>query len=251
MQVAFTGSVARARARFAPERSIAALTALLAACSPPPSPPDAAVPVDDSGVADAGVTLSAVLSLLELAMPGGEVRLQAVAEIGLRSEGGGCALGPRPPDADGAWLRISGYRLGGQPTLCTNEDGGYVCRLPSNDEADVVYPAGSDPLGPGPILFAVGGGHDMGPAVVSVPRGGTLAATLDGATLHVSCSDDCSGERVIALADGLLCDFAFAPSLTLPRAPGPVSVARARPLRAGDGRGAVLIGRVGRGVRLP
>lgn len=229
----------------------AVLAAALAACSAPQPAPDAGSPAD-SGAVDAGVAMTAVMSLFELATPDGGMRLTASASIGLRALGdGGCTAVSRTNDSDGAWLRISGYRSGGQPTLCTNEDGGYVCRLPSNAVADVVYGAGSDPLGPGPILFAVGGGADIGPATVRVSPGGTLAATLDGATLRLSCSDDCSGARVIVLAAQLVCDLAFAPEVVLPFAPGALSVVRSTSAGAGDGHGALLIGRVGRGVAVP
>lgn len=221
-----------------------------AACSQGPTPADSGEPLD-AGVPDAGRTLNGVMSLFELTSADGGVRLLALASIGLHREAGGCDVGAPARDADGAWLRIAGYRLGAQPTVCTDEDGGYVCRVPSGAVADLDFPAGAEPLGPGPILFAVGGGADLGPVTVSVSPAGTLSATLDGAKLHLSCGPDCSADRLVVLGPGLSCELPVAAEVTLPFAPTSVSVVRARVMRADDAHGVALIGRVGRGVTLP
>jgi hypothetical protein len=238
------------------------LAAALAACSGPPSAPDAgdAGPASDAGPdagpADAGEVMTATMSLFQTATSDGGVRLQALVSVGPRSasDDGGCVVGPRPKDRDAAWLRISGYAAPGQgqPIVCMNEDGGYVCRFPSNDEVDVHYDAGVDALGAGSILFATGGGADVGAATAPVtPPAGTLSATLDGGTLYLSCTDDCSSARVVVVGDTLRCDLAFASTVTLPQAPASLSVVRVSSASGDDHRGALLIGRVGRGVSLP
>jgi hypothetical protein len=238
------------------------LAAVLAACSGPPSTPDAgdAGPTSDAGSdagsADAGEVMTATMGLFQTATSDGGVRLQSFVSVGPRAadDDGGCVVGPRAKDRDAAWLRISGYAAPGQgqPIVCMNEDGGYVCRFPSGIEVNVEYDAGVDALGTGQILFATGGGADVGAATALVtPPTGTLSATLDGGTLSLSCTDDCSSARVIVIGDTLSCDLAFAASITLPEAPGALSVVRAVSASGHDNHGAVLVGRSGRGVSLP
>ncbi|MBK7862507.1 MAG: hypothetical protein IPJ65_28650 [Archangiaceae bacterium] len=222
----------------------------LAACAGQPSQTDGGEPQ----IEDAGTVMTATMSLFETSTPDGGVRFESFVEISPLSAryDGGCELGPKPSDADGAWLRISGYAAAGQPLVCMNEDGGYVCRFPSGVEASVVYDAGTEPLGTGPILFAVAGGADVGSTAVSVtPPAGTLSASVEGKVLHLTCSDDCSAARVLVLSATLRCDLAYAPTLTLPVAPTAFSVVRATSAQTGDHRQAVLVGRVGRGVSLP
>jgi hypothetical protein len=252
------------------------LVMLLGACSPPPPPPDAGTPdggTPDAGAPDSGqVPMTATMGLFATIGPDAGQRLEAFvsvhAAITHDYDDGTCTADRvRPKDADAAWLRMSGYTAPGQPIVCMNEDGGYVCRLPSG--AEVTGPpwlaSTSDPLGTGTILFATGGGADVGPATVSGSATQTLSVQEDLSTLpptfHVSCTDGCPSSRVLVKLRGeggsVDCDFPYAPQLTLPDGAlavlsGPVwiSVVRisATTLQGDDHRGALLIGQVGRGV---
>lgn len=248
------------------------LAVLLGACSPPPPAPDSGTP--DAGPADAGPPPAMTATMALFATTGADAgqRLEAFVSVHAAVthdyDDGTCfADHVRPKDADAAWLRISGYTAPGQPIVCMNEDGGYVCRLPSG--AEVTGPpwvaSASDPLGSGTILFATGGGADVGPATVSGSATQTLSVQEDlstlPTTLHVSCSDGCAGARVLVKLRGeggsVDCDFPFAAALTLPAGALDVlsgsvwiSVVRisATPMRSDDHRGALLVGQVGRGV---
>jgi hypothetical protein len=255
-------------------RFLPGLAVLIVGCTPPPSPEDGGVP--DAGAPDAGhdagaVPMTATMGLFAAESDAGTLLEAFVTVHGAVThayDDGPCTADPIAlPDADAAWLRMSGYTAPGQPIVCMNGDGGYFCQLPSGEYVTAPharFDAGVDPLGSGPILFATGGGADVGPATVSGSPNGTLWVQEDlstlPATIHVSCADGCGASRVLVkLRSGtgaLDCDFAYAPVLTIPltalNVSGPVFVTVVRIpsalMQSHDHNGAVLVGQVGRGV---
>jgi len=259
-------------------RFLTGLAVLIAGCSAPPSPEDGGLP--DAGPPDGGhdagvAAMTATMGLFSAESDAGVLFAAFVtvhAAVSHAYDDGTCTADPAAlPAADAAWLRMSGYAAPGQPIVCMNGDGGYFCQLPSGEYVTgppfAHFDAGFDPLGPGPILFATGGGAAVGPATVSGAPTGTLSVQEDlstlPSTLHVSCSDGCASSRVLVkLRSGtgaVDCDFAYAPALSIPagavaamNASGPVYVTVVRiaaaPLQSSDHNGALLVGQVGRGV---
>jgi hypothetical protein len=158
------------------------------------------------------------------------------------------AAHPEPAAGDAAWLRIAGFAGGtlldgghaGQPVVCMPNAGVYGCAFPAGALVSgppfATFPASSQPLGAGPVLFATGGGADFGAAAVTSTPEADLALQEDLSnvhwetqrTLHPTCADGCAGTRVDVelLAVGpsaaswgvLRCTLPYTAELTLPAA---------------------------------
>jgi hypothetical protein len=138
--------------------------------------------------------------------------------------GGGCTADhydavdkPAPTDVDaGFQLRMSGFAGGtltsqtaaGEPIVCSRVMGYYVCSYPAGQlVSGGDFSPNVDPLGPGPVTFALNGGVDFGAGAVTASPAGTVATREDldtiaygtsaDTTLHLACSaSSCTSGRI-------------------------------------------------------
>jgi hypothetical protein len=138
-----------------------------------------------------------------------------VGELGCFADHYDTTTRPAPADGAAGSLRMTGYTGGqpltgtsvGQPIVCVQDAAGYYgCIFPSGAATSTVpFPAGSNPLGAGPITFGSNAGADFGAAQVSDQPDGTLTVTdalgsihytaAQDTTLHLGCTG-CASSRV-------------------------------------------------------